>query len=109
MSEEWYILGGIICILLVFLMIRKCKKAKDGKEETGRITGTAVARTPPPPLPKRISPNLPPHQPNLRALDYPKCPIDRSRNEPGKPQVIFWDGAHSCYTCCHGHQFTGRE
>lgn len=110
MSEELYILGGIgICILLVLLMLIKRKKAKAAQNEAGVAVRLKDASKAPPPLPVRRSPSLPPRYPNLRALDYPKCPLDRSRNEPGKPQVVFWNSAKSCYTCCHGHQFTGRE
>ena len=110
MTEELYILGGIgICILLVFLMLRKRKKVKAAKNEVGAAVRPKDAPKAPPPLPVRRAPSLPPRYPNLRALDYPKCPLDRSRNEPGKPQVVFWNSTKSCYTCCHGHQFTGRE
>lgn len=110
MSEELYILGGIgICILLVFLMLRKRKKAKTAQNEAGVAVRPKDAPKAPPPLPARRALSLPPRYPNLRALDYPKCPLDRSRNEPGKPQVIFWNSAKNCYTCCYGHQFTGRE
>ena len=110
MSEELYILGGIgICILLVFLMLRKRKKVKAAKNEVGADVRPKDAPKAPPPLPVRRAPSLPPRYPHLRASDYPKCPLDRSRNEPGKPQVVFWNSTKSCYTCCHGHQFTGRE
>lgn len=84
MSEEWYILGGLIFILLVILMIRKYWKTKKGKDASNHDAGSTVSPKTPPPLPVRGVPNLPPHQPNLRVLDYPKCPVDRSRNEPGK-------------------------
>lgn len=110
MSEELYVLGGIgICILLVFLMLRRRKEAKAVQTEARVVVSPKGAPMAPPPLPVRISPSLPPRYPNLRALDYPKCPLDRSRNEPGKPQVVFWNNAKNCYTCCYGHQFTGRE
>ena len=110
MSEELYIIGGIgICILLVFLMLRKRKKTKAAKSVVEVAVSPKGTPKAPPPLPARRAPSLPPRYPNLRALDYPKCPLDRSRNEPGKPQVIFWNSAKNCYTCCHGHQFTGRE
>lgn len=107
MAEEWYIFGGILVLALVsFVAGRLAKK----KPEVGEV---AVMRTKvqkaPPPLPVRRAPSLPPRVPNARALDYPKCPVDRSRNEPDKPQVISWDSANNCYTCCHGHRFTGRE
>lgn len=109
MSEELYIIGGLVCILLVFLMLRKRKKAKASQDVAGAAVEPIITPKAPPPLPVRRAPSLPPRYPNLRALDYPKCPLDRSRNEPGKPQVIFWDSTSSCYTCCHGHHFTGRE
>lgn len=109
MSEELYIIGGLVCILLVFLMLRKRKKAKAIQNVPSAAVAPIITPKAPPPLPTRRAPSLPPRYPNLRALDYPKCPLDRSRNEPGKPQVIFWDGVNNCYTCCHGHHFTGRE
>ena len=109
MSEELYILGGIsICILLVFLMLRKRKKAKAAQNEAVVVRQNDAPKAPPP-LPTRRAQSLPPRYPNLRALDYPKCPLDRSRNEPGKPQVIFWNSTKRCYTCRYGHQFTGKE
>lgn len=109
MSEELYIIGGLVSILLVFLMLRKRKKAKASQDVTSVAVEPIITHKAPPPLPARRAPSLPPRYPNLRALDYPKCPLDRSRNEPGKPQVIFWDNANNCYTCFHGHHFTGRE
>lgn len=108
MSEEWYILGGLICILLVFIMFRKCKKSRTSEDTTGNVEPVNRPSAPPP-LPPRRTANLPPRQPSIKALDYPKCPVDRSRNEPGKPQVVFWDNNCNCYICCHGHHFTGRE
>ena len=109
MSEALYIIGGLLCILLVVLILRKRKKAKASQDVAGVAVEPIIMAKAPPPLPARRAPNLPPRYPNLRVLDYPKCPLDRSRNEPGKPQVIFWDNANNCYTCCHGHHFTGRE
>lgn len=110
MLEELYIIGGIgICILLAFLMFRKRKKVIASENETGAALETITVPKAPPPLPIQRAPSLPSRHPNRRALDYPKCPLDRSRNEPGKPQVIFWDNTNNCYTCCHGHHFTGRE
>lgn len=109
MSEELFIIGGIILILLVIRMLRKRKK-NEVRQDTAAVAVKAVpVAKAPPPLPVRRAPALPPRYPNLRALDYPKCPIDRGRNEPGKRQVIFWDSANNCYICCHGHHFTGRE
>ncbi len=109
MSEEWYIIGGILCILLVILIVRKHKKTKDQANAPAGIVSTPAKAVAPPPLPPRRAPALPPRYPTARALDYPKCPLDRSRNQPGKPQVVFWDSTHNCYTCSHGHRFTGRE
>jgi len=107
MAEEWYLFGGILILILVSLAVGWLakKKPKDGEVTVMR---TKVQKAPPP-LPVRRAPSLPPRVPNARALDFPKCPVDRCRNEPGKPQVIFWDSASNCYTCCHGHRFTGRE
>ena len=108
MSEELYIIGGLICILLVFLMFRADNKTKSTPNAASAARATTRPKAPPP-LPVREAPSLPPRYPNLRALDYPKCPLDRSRNEPGKPQVIFWNSTKNCYVCSHGHHFTGRE
>lgn len=107
MAEELYVLGGAIILLLVSLTAGWLAKKKPKDEEVA-VMRTKVQKVPPP-LPVRRAPSLPPRVPNARALDFPKCPVDRSRNEPGKPQVIFWDSGSNCYTCCHGHRFTGRE
>lgn len=68
-----------------------------------------MATKTPPHLPARKAPPLPPRDPRARLLDYPKCPIDRSRNEPGKPQAIYWNARQKCFICSHGHRFTGKE
>lgn len=55
-------------------------------------------------------PGLPPEQPAsaVTPLDFPICPICRSRNRPGQPQRIYLtsDGR---FRCDRGHRFTGRE
>ncbi|MBR3974213.1 MAG: hypothetical protein IKJ99_09740 [Oscillospiraceae bacterium] len=109
MSEEVYIIGGIVCILLVLLMLRNRRKTKASQNIAKAAARPAAVPKAPPPLPVRRAPSLPPRCPDMRVLDFPKCPIDRSRNEPGKPQVVFWDRSNNCYTCCYGHRFTGRE
>lgn len=107
MAEDWYIFWGILLLALASLAVRRLAKKKHNTGEVAVMR--AKVQNAPPPLPVRRAPSLPPRMPNARALDYPKCPVDRSRNEPGKPQVIFWDSGSNCYTCCHGHHFTGRE
>lgn len=107
MSEEWYIFGGFLILLLVCLGVGRLAKKKPKSGEVA-VMRTKLQKAPPP-LPVRRAPSLPPRMPNARALDYPKCPVDRCRNEAGKPQVIFWDSVSNCYACCHGHRFTGRE
>ena len=112
MTYEWNILISICCIIFSLLMLKRNKKADDNHYEKICTTAESPApKAPPPtggrPLPK-VPPRLPLH-PDLQILNYPKCPIDRMRNQPGKPQVIFWDQRSSCYICCHGHRFTGRE
>lgn len=104
-----YVLGGVFLLALVLLLVGKGRKkrAASGKMEVA-VMRRGVQKAPPP-LPVRRAPSLPPRIPGSRMLDYPKCPVDRSRNEPGKPQVIFWDSARNCYICSHGHRFTGRE
>ena len=110
MFGEMYILGGIfVCTFLLLLNLKKRKRKKVVQFEANIAANRNSAHMVPPPLPVRTAPSLPPRNPNLRLLDYPKCPLDRSRNEPGKPQVIFWNNAKKCYVCHHGHEFTGRE
>ncbi len=37
---------------------------------------------------------------------FPRCPICRSSNRPGKTQKIFWDNAVSRWKCIEGHSFS---
>lgn len=37
---------------------------------------------------------------------FPRCPICRSSNRPGKTQKIFWDNAMSRWKCIEGHSFS---
>ena len=41
----------------------------------------------------------------ITPVQFPCCPIDKERNERGKPQKIFWDAAAQCYYCSRGHRF----
>ncbi len=36
---------------------------------------------------------------------FPCCPIDKQRNEPGCNQKIFWIPKENCYCCSNGHKF----
>ena len=41
----------------------------------------------------------------VRPDQFPCCPFDKQRNEPGKAQTIFWDSKAGCYVCSRGHRF----
>lgn len=110
MPTELWLLGGIIAAFLIIVFLRKHKKAKAIKPMAPVVSPRSPVRNaPPPPLPAQRTPSLPHCLPVVHIWDYPKCPIDRSRNEPGKPQAIFRDVGNRCYFCRHGHRFTGRE
>lgn len=110
MPTELWILGGVMAVFLMIVFLNNRKKAKTKRAMAPALTPrSSVRKAPPPPLPVQRTPSLPPCRPIIRIQDYPKCPIDRSRNEPGKVQAIFWDAANKCYFCRHGHRFTGRE
>ena len=62
----------------------------------------------PPPLPHRST-----HSRNrvvvlgprgITPVQFPCCPVDKERNEQGKPQKIFWDASAQCYYCSRGHR-----
>lgn len=98
---------GAACIFLYYFF------QPETMEKTNMII-KPLYTAPPPPLPQlqQVRPQILPtvqESATRNPLDFPRCPIDRRRNEPGKPQLIFWDAAHSCYICGNGHQFTGRE
>lgn len=109
MTEALLMVGGLISFVLLIFLSWKSREKGDNSN-VSKITATPSARPmAPPPLPPRNNKTLLTDCPAQQVLDYPKCPIDRCRNEPGKPQVVFWDSEKKCYTCCHGHHFTGRE
>ena len=57
-------------------------------------------RTAPPPIPTRRT------DMSRRDRDsYPRCPICRSSNRPGKAQKIFWDSNNNRWRCVEGHSF----
>lgn len=49
------------------------------------------------------SANAGPH--GVRPTEFPCCPIDRQRNNPGMAQLIKWDRENECYVCSRGHKF----
>ena len=113
MFQNWNVLIGIACTVFGLLLLRKSKMTGAAQPEKICTTEESPVLKAAPALPERLLPDLPPPLPprclELQMLDYPKCPIDRSRNEPGKPQVVFRDRENGCYVCHHGHRFTGRE
>lgn len=110
------IIGGVvlflpICVLLEWIREKLFPTPSPPPEPPAPVSTSATCiqtqkpvEKAPPALPVRSS-----SLPRQRVLDYPKCPIDRCRNEPGKPQVVFRDEGSHCYICCNGHRFTGRE
>lgn len=36
---------------------------------------------------------------------FPRCPVCRSSNRPGRTQKIFWDNSVSRWKCVEGHSF----
>lgn len=109
MTEALPLVAGLICFVLLIFLSQKSRKEKADTTPSKVKETTPVIPVSPPPLPPRTNKAPLSARPAQLVLDYPKCPIDRCRNEPGKPQVVFWDSAKKCYTCCHGHHFTGRE
>lgn len=109
MAEYWYYLVVLLLIGLLILASRCCREDDEWVDAECENEEWEAAPKAPPPLPNGRMTALPGQQSGLRVLDYPKCPVDRSKNEPGKPQVVFWDKSSGCYICCHGHRFTGRE
>jgi len=88
---------------------RKGSVSVDQQSSTRIVIKITVPTQSLPAAPARRKLLSPPGNPGRDILDFPKCPIDRKKNEPGKAQVIFWDEKDGRYFCSHGHRFTGRE
>lgn len=59
------------------------------------------SRNTPPPIPVRSM------SMNLRDIySFPRCPICRSSNRPGRVQKISWNSANSRWHCTEGHDFS---
>lgn len=125
--EDWMIFVGSAicsCVLVAVLFGIARRSRRRGNVHVAR-TANAASRPQPPALPSQPAPRnrtgsgsrrpAPPPLPgeapavDLEIYDYPKCPVDRVRNTPGRPQVVFRDPARRCFYCSRGHRFTGRE
>lgn len=70
---------------------------------TRRSAATELPRRPINIAPPTITANAGPH--GVRPTEFPCCPIDRQRNNPGMAQLIRWDRENECYVCSRGHRF----
>ena len=76
------------------------QRASGGSSQNIVRSSTGQIRTVPPPIPTRRM------DMSRRDRDsYPRCPICRSSNRPGKAQKIFWDSNNNRWRCVEGHSF----
>lgn len=120
--EDWMVVvGSAICACALWIwLFRIARRGRSRGNGAATPFAAAAGHRNPPALPAQPSSEndrraVPPPLPGERAaadpriFDYPKCPVDRMRNAPGRPQVVFWNAERRCYCCARGHRFTGRE
>lgn len=109
---------GIGLAVVIFVIAVIVSAARSKKEGETRRNSSVPPATPRPMPPRNIDMSgrvdngrrpLPPRPGTiglggLHPDQFPVCPVDRRRNEFGKPQVIVWDETEKCYRCVCGRK-----
>lgn len=124
---EWAVLAALAAV--IWLIVRRVRAKKRRKPPALPPRVNVTPYTPHPVVfrgapPQSGNPALPPRRlaapaavggttqtadrtgpRGIRPDQFPCCPFDKQRNEPGKAQTIFWDSRSNCYVCSRGHRF----